>query len=261
MTLRNRGRLVNGDTESPTGARQATRSTPRTKTATASSGTPSGKKPVKALLSMEQTATSSNVETPSNPKEGNDADLHEAISDLAGVKLGEPSHEREGEVTAVAGALPSLARPTDITGVESLPIPAIIRPEPERNDALQPHGGLKAQQKIILRIPRPSPPPPTVPPDSSPLSHSNDGLYPPLPAAAQGGSRKGRLDYREDSVGSSSSLGASVTEREYASAPSGMSDVERGARELSTGTSGSEGPVMPGALPGFGRSVLQKPEE
>lgn len=257
MMLRNRGRSTNGDAESPSSARQAARGTPRTRAATPSSGTPSGRKQIKAASptkSARVPASYPGEEQVSGPLSETTAP-NEAIREADTVKLSEEVDYQENDRTGVAEALLPLMPRTDPVLNIKAQAAAMPTPHPLKTPAYQlgmqgrTPSPLDPQPKVILRIPRPSPPPSTTPEASAP-SHqlSYHSAYPLLPSVQPDGGESGRLTYREGSATSKSTDVGSGPDTEYTSALSGVSDVERSERKLSAGTSGSDGPMMPGGL-------------
>ena len=209
--------------------------------------------------------------------------LREAVRSLEDVSLnksGESPSNRgaakldEMALTATPGAMPSripsMSGPSSSTedpGSPRLPessvSPQTIGLAPSSNPLIPPPDMRSAidnnpqPTKIFLRIPRPTPVPSqaTHPETAYPSLHvqtpeddSKHSLPPstqPLSPGADPGYREGSATTTSIEEGSRDSI-----DTEYVSAESGTADAARVGREASTGTSSSEGPVMPG---GFGR--------
>jgi len=137
--LRNRGRSTNGDAESPSSARQAARGTPRTRAATPSSGTPSGRKQIKAASptkSARVPASYPGEEQVSGPLSETTAP-NGAIREADTVKLSEEVDYQENDRTGVAEALLPLMPRTDPVLNIKAQAAAMPTPHPLKTPAYQ----------------------------------------------------------------------------------------------------------------------------
>jgi len=258
MTLRNRGRAANGEEGSPMAARRQTRGTPRMKANTPSSGAPIETKDVMSASPMKPIiVTSPELSTPEtkSPLDGaqrtNAADnsaLHDVTIGVESVRLDTPVKERDDSRAFAAEALLSLVAPleagsdpTSNSPPESSLKPPVCLPMSGQDQSSREHQALATQPKIILRIPRPSPPPPGDTPGHAPVAQQEQKpIYPFLLHAPNKIPEERRLSYRESSAVTTSSDPTSDTEGEYASAQSGLSGGERAAKETSVETNVSE---------------------
>ena len=262
MTLRTRGKMANTDGHSPMTSRQGTRGTPRGEVGTPPRDTPTGRILIKAdspTNSVETTHATEplqpNVEVPSSSSSPNTEhdEVFSAIRGVEEIRLNAFARSDDASHAEIAEALLSLARIERDSN--SLPNPSNTlaeMPDDLSGSLIQQHTHQYPKPiptpKIIIRMPQ-SVPMPTVTHRPASLPHPSEGsMYPSLP-----GVDLSRY-ISEEEVDRANSLSTTLTEvaidGDDASGLSDMSVIERTAREESAGTSGSEGPAMPGK---FGR--------
>ena len=248
ITLRNRGRPLNGDEESPVGARRATRATPRAKAVISSGGTPVNKRQTKAT-------------SPTKPSHPQATDRQVENGKFGEAEDKELLDTRQGDQAAAAEPMLSLYEPAVNPPASTLNASPTASNDPAAAQPVLLGGGPAivldeslSEPKIMIRISRHSPPTTAQFGPSALVPHHphipQQTVYPSLPTTPQHSLEEERPVYREDSAAITSTDPGSATDAEYASALSGLSEAERCAREKNAGTSGSEGQKMPG---NFGR--------